>query len=114
MKVVVGHIHLTADNRLEVFLLRSLDCRPGLGYSRRISGGLGFGKSTLSGLDRIFHLPVMLLAVVEKRLDTEHVAMIGHGKSRHTVGHSLLDKPGDSRQTIQQRIRSMYVKMYEI
>ena len=81
---VPSHVHLTAQNGLELRLAL------------------------------FFQLPVLLLAVVEKLLDAHHVAMVGHGHAAHAVGDGLVDELLYTGLPVEDAVISMYVKVDEI
>ncbi|OAV64040.1 hypothetical protein Barb6_03414 [Bacteroidales bacterium Barb6] len=56
---------------------------------------------------------VLLLYLVIKFLDAEHIAVIGHGKGIHTVRLRLFDKRIYRSLSVQQRILSVYMQMYK-
>ncbi len=98
---VVCHIHLAAENGLEVLSLHCCFCGlNGLG----VVGCLGLAELFAGFCHRLFHLFVVLLYVVEKLFCTEHVAMVGHSNRRHAVGYGLFDKAADSRKAVEQRV----------
>ena len=82
--LVVGHIHLASEYRLE--RLQPL--------------GLAFA--------------VHLVAVVEQLLHAEHIAVVGDGHALHSVGYGLVNQLGNARLTVEYRIIGMYVKVYEV
>ena len=92
VETLLCHIHLTAKNWLEDFGLELF----GLGLAclglLRVSLFLSLFGSLESILYRTLSLGVFLGYIVVELLDAEHVAMIGYGEGRHTVGHGLVDK----------------------
>ena len=74
--------------------------------------------ATEDGLERLFTLLfeffIHRVTVIEKLLNAEHVAMVGHGHALHAIGNSLVDKPLDARLSVEDRIIGMYVKMNEV
>ena len=79
-----GHIHLTAEDRLERFQ--------------------AFFLALLVHAD----------ADVMEFLNAEHVAVIRDGHALHAVGNGFVHKFLDARLSVENRVVGMYVQMYEI
>ena len=56
---------------------------------------------------------VLLGCYVEEVLDAEHIAVIGDGKTWHTIGGSLGEESADFTLPIEERKLCMYVEMCE-
>jgi hypothetical protein len=61
-----------------------------------------------------FALLVDAVAVVEEIFDAEHVAVVGDGHAFHAVVDSFVDKPLYTRLSVEDRVISVYVEVYEI
>ena len=85
-----GHIHLAAEYRLEYLLLKSGGLVTFGGGGSLVTGLFGLLGGFQGILDCPFGLAVLLGDVVIEFLDAEHVAVVGKGYARHTVGHSLV------------------------
>ncbi len=106
------HIHFTTDDGFEKFVFR-------FHYLGFASGNLRFFVLTLYGtgfnsryplfqvLDFTFRTAILLIDVVRKFLDTEHISMIGHGNTLHSILHRLIDQTSHACLTIQERILGM-------
>ncbi len=114
VEVALGYIHLAAEDGLQILSLFLGESGLSLVDGLLIAACCGFVEGGLSLFYAILDLAVMLLYSIEKLFGTEHVAMVGEGKGRHTVGDSLLDKAADCRQTVENRVLRMDVKMYEL
>ena len=57
---------------------------------------------------------VHFVTIVEKLLNTKHVAMVGHCHSLHTVGNGFVNKLGNGRLPVKNRVISVYVKVYKV
>ena len=109
-----GHIHFTTEDRLEQLLLGSLQLLlASFQFSHRVFAFhlplFQSGDFLLQVLYLAIGLAVLLIDIVEKFLNAEHVAMIGHGDSLHTVGHRLIHQTGDRSLSVENRILSMYM-----
>ena len=71
-------------------------------------------QQLLQRLDLVVLLVVLLLDVVVKLLDTEHIAVVGNGDAGLAVAHGLVHQPGDGGLSVEDRILRVNVKMYEI
>jgi len=108
------HIHFTAEDRLEQLLLGSLQlffaC---FQLSHRVFTFhfplFQTGDFLLQVLYFAIDLAVLLVDIVEKFLDSEHVAMIGHSDSFHPVGHRLVHQTRDGSLAVENRILSVYM-----
>ena len=65
------------------------------------------------GLSSLRTCLVFLGCYVEKVLNAEHIAVIGDGETRHTVGGSLSEESADFTLPIEERKLCMYVEMCE-
>ncbi|OAV63804.1 hypothetical protein Barb4_04706 [Bacteroidales bacterium Barb4] len=63
--------------------------------------------------DGIQMFAVLLLYLVIKFLDAEHIAVVGHGKGFHAVRLRLFDKRIYRSLSVQQRVLSVYMQMHE-
>ena len=61
-----------------------------------------------------FEFLVFLVAVVEQLFHSHHVAMIGDGHSPHTVADGLVDQTLYAGLSVEQRIVSVYMQVYEV
>ena len=114
-----GHIHLTSDDGLEQFLLGRFQLllagsqfRFGI-FRIRLAAFEG-GNLLLQILYFTVYAPVFLVDVIEKFLDTEHIAMVGNGNSLHSIGHRLVDQTRYRSLTVQNGILGMNVQMNKI
>ena len=119
LQTAAGYIHFTTENRLEQFLFRSLQLF--LASSNLRFGAFRLFLTTFEGgnfLLQILNLPirtpVLLVDIVEELLDSEHVSVVGHCDSPHTVGHGLVYQPGNGSLSIKNRILRMNVQMNKI
>ena len=60
-----------------------------------------------------FALGVDFLDVVGELLDAEHIAVVGDGDARHSVGYSLVNQVFDGRLTVEKGVLCVDVEMYE-
>ena len=104
VKVFLSHIHLAANNWLEVFALLFFEGCAGHIDCFGVAAFLCFGKLVPGFAYSLFYLLVVLFYIVEESLYAEHIAVVSHGKCRHTVGHGFLYEAGDRRKTVEQRV----------
>ena len=71
-------------------------------------------QQLLQRLDLVVLLVVLLLDVVIKLFDTEHIAVVGNGDAGLAVAHGLVHQPGDGGLSVEDRILRVNVKMYEV
>ena len=107
-----GHIHFTPEDRLEKLLLCGFQLLPASRkfFFRILALYFSFlqpGYLLLQILDFTVRLAVLLIHIVEKLLDTEHIAMIGHGNPLHSIGHRLIHQSGNRSLAIQNGILRM-------
>ena len=58
---------------------------------------------------KFFVLALQLLHIVEKLLDSKHIAMVSHSHALHAVGNCLVNEFRDGCLTIKYRVLGMYV-----
>ena len=110
----VGHVHLAADDGLEQLRFRLGDF---LSASRQLRLGLfvplrnffQLGDALLQVLDFPARAAVLLVDIVIKFLDAEHVAVVGDGNALHAVLHGLVHQAADAGLSVQQGILGVYV-----
>ena len=80
------------------------------------TGGLvcHLGKLLLQLGDFIPRLAVLLVHIIEKLLDAEHVAVVGHGDGVHPVGQAFVHHTRDGGHSVLNGILRMDVKMSEL
>ena len=106
------HIHFTTDDGFEEFVFRFY-------YPGFASGNLRFFIFTfyrtgfdscyplLQVFDFTFRAAILFIDIVRKFLDTEHISMIGHSNTLHSILHCFIDQTSDACLTIQERILGM-------
>ena len=109
-----GDVHLTTDNRFKELVLRLHDLRLAGSYLRLLiltlhCAGFNPCNPLLQILDFPFRTAILLIDIVRKFLDAEHISMIGHGNTLHPIFHGFIYQTGDTCLTIQKRILRMNV-----
>ncbi len=92
VQVLLRHVHLAADNRLEYFSFKDSYLRLGLFDCIFIPVLAGLCGSLFSLFDRVLYLAVLFGYIVEKLLDAVHRAVVGYGYGGHAVGHRFVDE----------------------
>ena len=120
LQPATGDVDFAADDRLE--------CGLAAEFGEFLFGGGDFGIRIGARLlaaaqcrDAPFAIGGLVLAfafgllyVIIELLDSEHIAVIRHGDSRHAVGHGLVHQMRDAGLSVENRILGVYVQMYEI
>ena len=109
-----GDVHLTTDNRFKELVLRLHDLRLAGSYLRLLiltlhCAGFNPCNPLLQILDFPFRTAILLIDIVRKFLDAEHISMIGHGNTLHSILHCFIDQTSDASLTVQKGILRMDV-----
>ena len=107
-EVVVANQVLRVQAEVEALLLYLLVL-----LEVRMAQRMVAGRSDVR-LDAEYGLDSVLAALVVERLQGEQVSVVGHGQGRHAHGLCLCDKRLDLALPVQQRIRRMKMKVYEV
>ena len=89
VKVLLRHVHLTSEYRLERMLLCICQGGFGLGQGLFVAAFACGGECSL-GL--VKHLTILLIDIIEEFLDAIHIAVVSESDAGHSVIHGLVDK----------------------
>ena len=114
-----SHVHFTPDDGFEQFGLGlGYLCPAGCDLSFGILAGefavFDFGYSFFLFLDFPLGAAVLLVDIVGKLFDAEHVSMVGHGNAFHAVLHGFVDQLADAGLSVQKGILGMDMQMNKI
>lgn len=71
-------------------------------------------SSLLGVFDSSEGFAVLLVYIIKILFYAEHVAMVGYSHAGHAVGHRFVNERRYRRHSVEQRIFSMYVQVYEL
>ena len=109
-----GNIHFAPNNRFEQFVFRLhylcfTSCNLRLFIFTLYGAGFNSHQPFFQVLDFTFRTTILLIDVVRKFLNTEHISMIGHGNTLHSILHCFIDQTSDASLTVQKGILRMDV-----
>ncbi len=109
----IGHVDLASQYGFEDFPLKFI-CFP-VFFLRQgdVSGRFSLFGGCFCLFDRPLGFGVLFRYVIEKLLYPEHVSVVGDCKSRHSIGHGLVNKGVDRSLAVENRILGMDVEMDE-
>ena len=113
------HIHLATDYRFEqlIFSFRNLSAAVGkfrfLIFASYLAA-LDTGNPLLEILNISFRSAILLIDVIGKLLDAEHITVISYGNTLHSILHRLVNQRTYTGLTVEEGILGMNVQMNKI